>query len=102
MDMAVVIMQSMLHILTLIAVTVGAAIDAMFAQDFRTRLLPFDVPETVAFAAICASRIRSRRPISQFNAQIAAIAHSRGAWLAAWKTSDYDACDIQIIDPWQS
>lgn len=79
-----------------------AAVDAMFAQDFRTRLLPFDAPAAVAFAAICSSRMRLGRPISQFDAQIAAIARSRGAWLATRNTPDFDACDIRVIDPWKN
>ena len=37
-------------------------------------------------------------PISQFNAQIAAIARSRA--LAARNTPDFEECGIQVIDPW--
>ena len=79
-----------------------AAVDAIFAQDFRTRLLPFDAPAAVAFAAICSNRMRLGRPISQVDAQIAAIAHSRGASLATRNTPDCDAYGIQVIDPWKN
>jgi predicted nucleic acid-binding protein len=80
----------------------SATVDAMFEQDFRSRLLPFDGPAAVAFASICSERTRLGRPISQFDAQIAAIAHSRGASLVTRNTSDFDGCDIRVIDPWQS
>ena len=80
----------------------AAIVDAIFEEDFRGRLLPFDGPAAVAFASICSNRARLGRPISQFDAQIAAIARSRGASLATRNTSDFDACDIQVIDPWRA
>ena len=66
------------------------------------RVLPFDGPAAVTFAAICAERTRLGRPISQFDAQIAAIARSRGAALATRNTPDFDECGIDVIDPWQA
>ena len=80
----------------------AAAVDAMFEQDFKGRVLPFDSPAAVAFAAICADRVRLGRPISQFDAQIAAIVRSRGAALATRNTPDFAECDIHVIDPWQA
>ena len=80
----------------------AAAVDAMFEQDFKGRVLPFDSPAAVAFAAICADRVRLGRPISQFDAQIAAIVRSRGAALATRNTPDFAECGIQVIDPWQA
>ena len=72
----------------------AAAVGAMFEQDFRGRVLPFDSPAAVDFAEICAERVRLGRPISQFDGQIAAIARSRGADLATRNTSDFDECGI--------
>ena len=80
----------------------AAAVDAMLEQDFKGRVLPFDGPAAVAFAAICADRIRLGRPISQFDAQIAAIVRSRGAALATRNTPDFAECGIHVIDPWQA
>ncbi len=79
-----------------------AAVGAMFEQDFRGRVLPFDGPAAATFAAICVARTRLGRPISQFDAQIAAIARSRGAALATRNTLDFDECGIRVIDPWQA
>ncbi|NKB66160.1 MAG: PIN domain-containing protein [Candidatus Latescibacteria bacterium] len=80
----------------------AAAVDAMFEEDFKGRVLPFDGPAAAAYAGICADRVHLGRPISQFDAQIAAIACSRGAALATRNTPDFDACGIHVIDPWQA
>jgi len=80
----------------------AAAVDAMFEEDFKGRVLPFDGPAAAAYARICADRVRLGRPISQFDAQIAAIARSRGAGLATRNTPDFDECGIHVIDPWQA
>jgi toxin FitB len=80
----------------------AVAVGEMFEQDFRGRLLPFDGSAAVAFAAICADRQHLGRPISQFDAQIAAIARSRGAAVATRNTPDFDECGIQVIDPWRN
>lgn len=73
---------------------------AMFADDFSGRVIGFDVDAAPAFAAIAAERRQLGRPISQFDAQIAAIARSRGAALATRNIRDFEACDINLIDPW--
>ena len=79
----------------------AAAVSALFEQDFGGRVLSFDGPAAVAFAGICADRARLGRPICQFDAQIAAIARSRGAALATRNTPDFDECGIQVVDPWE-
>ena len=76
------------------------ALASMLAQDFAGRILAFDSAAAVAYAAIAAARRFAGRPISQFNAQIAAIARSSGATLAARNVDDFDGCGISIIDPW--
>ena len=82
--------------------SLAAAVGAMFEQDFKGRVLPFDSPAVVAFAAIGAERARLGRPISQFDGQIAAIARSCGADLATRNTPDFDECGIDVIDPWHA
>lgn len=74
---------------------------AMFAEDFGSRILGFDTDAAPAYAAIASDRRRSGRPISQFDCQIAAIAHSRGAGLATRNIRDFEGCGIELIDPWQ-
>jgi predicted nucleic acid-binding protein len=80
--------------------TLAEAIDAMLEEDFRDRILPFDTAAAQAYAAIAATRRAAGRPISQFDCQIAAIAHIRQAVLATRNTADYEDCGIEVIDPW--
>ena len=54
-----------------------AAVERMFAEEFSGRILPFDEAAARVFAELVASRDAAGRPISQFDAMIAAIARSR-------------------------
>lgn len=73
---------------------------AMLAEDFAGRILPFDSAAAEAYAPIAAARRLAGRPISQADAQIAAIAASRGAALATRNVTDFTDCGITILDPW--
>jgi hypothetical protein len=73
---------------------------ATFAEDFAGRILPFDEDAARAFAAIAANRRRQGRPITDLDAQIAAIARSRGAILATRNTADFEDCGIRLVNPW--
>lgn len=77
------------------------ALAALFEEDFAGRVLPFDGDAAVAYAGIAVERKLSGRPISQFDAQIAAIARSRGGYLATRNVGDFAACGLDIINPWQ-
>ena len=72
----------------------------MFAEDFSSRVLPFDEAAAVAFASIAAQRRANGNPISQADAQIAAICSSRQATIATRNVSDFAGCGISIINPW--
>lgn len=78
-----------------------AEIEGMLEEDFSGRILPFDSLAAQAFAIIAAERRQEGRPISQADAQIAAIARSRGASLATRNLPDFDGCGVQVINPWQ-
>lgn len=75
------------------------AADGLFA-DFGERVLPFNSDAAVDYAAIGAARRKAGRPISALDAQIAAIARSRGAALATRNIRDFDRCGIDLLDPW--
>jgi toxin FitB len=77
-----------------------SAVHAMFEEDFAGRILPFDSDAARLFPHIAASRRMSGRPITQWDAQIAAIARSRGAALATCNTADFEHCGITLFDPW--
>jgi hypothetical protein len=78
----------------------AAQAEAMLVTDFAGRILPFDSAAASAYARIAAVRRHSGRPISQADAQIAAIAASRGASLATRNVADFVDCGIDVIDPW--
>ena len=78
------------------------AAEAMFDEDFGGRVLPFGGEAARAYAQIAAQRRRSGRPISQFDAQIAAIARSARAAVATRNVSDYDDCGVKVVNPWDA
>ena len=79
-----------------------AAAEAMFREDFGGRVLPFGTDAARAYAQIAAQRRRAGRPISQFDAQIAAIARSSRAAIATRNVSDYEGCGIAVLNPWEA
>jgi predicted nucleic acid-binding protein len=79
-----------------------AALDAIFAEDFAGRVWPFDSGAATHFAAVIDTRRRAGRPMSQFDAQIAAIALHRGAQLVTRSTRDFEGCGLGLLDPWQT
>lgn len=79
-----------------------AEIDGMLEEDFDGRILPFNRLAAQAFAVIAADRRQAGRPISQADAQIAAIARSRGAALATRNVPDFDGCGVEVINPWSA
>ena len=79
-----------------------AEIDGMLEEDSDGRILPFDRLAAQAFAAIAADRRQAGRPISQADAQIAAIARSRGASLATRNVPEFDGCRVEVVNPWST
>ena len=77
-----------------------AAAEAMFEEDFAGRIFGFDSDAARAFSRIAARRRALGKPISHPDAQIAAIAHLRGAALATHNVADFANCEIRVIDPW--
>jgi predicted nucleic acid-binding protein len=74
--------------------------DKMFTQVFIGRIFPFDEQAARAFATAAAARKRRGTPISELDAQIAAIAYMHGATLATRNTADFEGCDIRLVNPW--
>ena len=76
------------------------AVRATFDEDFAGRILPFDSAAAGAYVNIVSARRAAGRPISQFDAQIAAIARHQGARLATRNIGDFDDCGVVVINPW--
>jgi toxin FitB len=72
----------------------------MFDEDLQGPVLAFD-QDAREFGKISATRKSPGRPISQFDAMIAAVAHVHRAALATPHTGDFEHCGIRLIDPWK-
>jgi hypothetical protein len=72
-----------------------------FNDDFAGRVR-FDRDAADAYAQLASARRTAGKPISQFDAMIAAIALTRGASLATRNTKDFADCGIVLIDPWMA
>lgn len=81
-------------------VALAAEIEGMLEEDFGGRILPFDSMAAQAFAVLASERRQAGKPISQADAQIAAVARSRGASLATRNVPDFEGCGIEVINPW--
>lgn len=79
---------------------IAIAAKAMFNEDFNDRVLAFGSDAATVYADIAVARRKKGRPISQFDAQIAAIARSAGAALATRNVGDFEGCELEVINPW--
>ncbi|TNC66395.1 type II toxin-antitoxin system VapC family toxin [Rubellimicrobium roseum] len=77
------------------------ALEAVLAQDFAGRVLPFEGGAAArAYAAIQAERREAGRPISMADAMIAAIARSQGLQVATRNTGDFEGTGVEVVNPW--
>ena len=67
-----------------------------FAED----VLAFDGAAASIYPEIVDYRERQGRPISGYDAQIAAICRSNGAKLATRNERDFAAVGVELINPW--
>ena len=79
----------------------GEAADDVFGT-FEDRVLPFDAAAARQYADVVVERKRAGKPITGFDAQIAAICRSRRAALATRNTDDFGRLGLDLIDPWLS
>lgn len=77
------------------------ALTAMFAEDFARRILPFDSAAVPDYVEVVHNRRVAGRPISQFDAQIAAIARHHRSKLATRNVDDFEDCGLNLVNPWQ-
>ena len=78
----------------------AAKVKVLFDRLFGSRVLPFESDAARSYAVIAAERRRLGRPISTFDAQIAAIARANGARVATRNVDDFAECGADVIDPW--
>lgn len=68
---------------------------------FAGHVLPFDDRAAHAFSLISSSRRTQGRPMSEFDAQIAAIARANSAILATRNIGDFEGCGVRLVNPWE-
>jgi hypothetical protein len=78
-----------------------AAAAELFAEEFGGRVLGFGTDAAPPYARIASDRRRAGRPISHFDAQIAAIARSTGAAIATRNVADFEGCGVRLVNPWK-
>ena len=78
-----------------------AAVDRAFETLLCSQVLSFDRDAARHYAEIAVHRYRTRRPISQFDCQIAAISRSRGAILVTRNVADFEGTGVAVINPWE-
>jgi hypothetical protein len=74
--------------------------EAVFAQDLAGQIFAFDSDAARAFSRVAAERRALGKPISQADAQIAAIARAHSAKVATRNVEDFKDCGLDVINPW--
>lgn len=80
---------------------VRAGAKQMFGDVFADRILTFEDRAAQAFSEIGSSRRRQGKPISEVDAQIAAIARVHAATLATRDPYIFEACGVRLVNPWE-
>lgn len=80
----------------------ATAVAALLNEDFRGRILSFDLPAAERYGQIVADCKHIGRPIGGADAQIAAICQATQATLATRNTSDFEHAGIELINPWKA
>lgn len=76
--------------------------ESLLTDTFAGFVLNFDIGSSAHYANIVANRRRAGKPISVFDAQIAAVCRQHEAVLATRNTADFTGTGIQLINPWDS
>ncbi len=78
-----------------------AGAERLFRVVFAERVLSFEARAAREFSMIASTRRRRGRPISELDAQIAAIARVYGAVVATRDTRDFEGCGVKVVNPWE-
>ncbi|MDO9396053.1 MAG: type II toxin-antitoxin system VapC family toxin [Herbiconiux sp.] len=78
----------------------GLRVARLLTHGFTDRVLPFDSEAAVQFADVVATRRRHGRPVTVFDAQIAAVARTRSAAVATRNARDFELAGVEIVNPW--
>ncbi|MGC2473582.1 MAG: type II toxin-antitoxin system VapC family toxin [Candidatus Sulfotelmatobacter sp.] len=80
---------------------IRAGAEKMFEAVFGDRVLSFEERASRMFSQIASSRRRQGKPMSEFDAQIAAITRAHGATLATRNPYVFEGCGVRLVNPWE-
>ena len=80
---------------------IRAGAEKMFEAVFGDRILSFEERASGMFSQIASSRRRQGKPMSLFDAQIAAITRVHGATLATRNPYVFEGCGVRLVNPWE-
>jgi predicted nucleic acid-binding protein len=79
----------------------AAGAEALFAEEFAGRVLPFNGAAARRYVDIVIARRQAGKPIEAFDALIAATALVAGAAVATRDVGGFEACGLTLINPWE-
>ncbi len=79
-----------------------AVAQAIFANVFDGRVLPFDSAAAAAYADIFAARKRPGRPIAPHDLMIAAIVRAHDASMVTRDSGGFEGCGLTLVNPWEA
>ena len=82
--------------------TLEEAADAIFADDFDGRILPFDSTAAGLYPQLFPIRRRAGRSTATADLMIAAVARAHDASLATRDIPDFQECGLTLINPWDA
>jgi toxin FitB len=78
----------------------GVDVNALLANFFASRILPFDREAALAYGALVAAARAAGRAVSVIDGQIGAIASVHGFTVATRDTAPFIALEVPTINPW--
>ncbi len=69
-------------------------------EQFRERVLPFDLACSAAYAIARAKREQAGRSIAVLDALIAGTALAHGAIVATRNVRDFEGWGLRVVNPW--
>lgn len=78
-----------------------AGAERLFRVVFADRVLNFEASAAREFSTIASTRKKRGRPISELDAQIAAIARVHGAVVATRDIRGFEGCGVRVVNPWE-
>jgi len=78
-----------------------AGAEKMFEAVFADRILTYEDRAARLFSQIASARRRQGKPISESDAQIAAITRVAGATLATQNPYVFEGCGVRLVNPWE-